>query len=306
MLDLPKTDDPEAFATWVELSAIAAENGRVTWGTVSEAFRDSGLFDAGSSDEDTAENATGTTWKVLDQRNQMLGTTWPFELTDVALIVRTSKATLESCAAYTAMMLIEAAGGKWYSTLRIEPGDPVRTWFEHITEASLSRILSGTTIRFGAPYPAGCPAEFPARVTFLAGRFGLHAREEEIDEHTSDQQKDDTVDVVARWRIGNEEPGSLFLLVQCATGAGWQADKIGVPRGDLWTDYVAWNGPLVTALAVPFVVSEKRVLLRAGKRRLFLDRLRLSVGSPDDLLASSMRKPIADWCRNKLALIPRL
>lgn len=314
MLRLPDNDykQPEVLASWLELSALAQDNGLVVRGAVAEALRDSNLFaDAGGSRDEARDNgAAGSaanmldeTWSVLESRRRVLQQTWPLQMTADRLGRVAGKETLGSTAAYSAMLLLEAVGSKWYGdTINIGPGDRIRNWFEHIVAAAIGQLIKGKTIRFGAPYPADWPTSFAERVEKLASEFGLASKAPEIVEYASAQQQDDSLDIVSRWRLVDEEPSSPFLLVQCATGANWITAKVAEPNLVLWRRYISWNGPTYKALAIPFALRKKGQLNHASVRHLdaiVFDRLRLATGQPDEFIEPALRQDLERWCREK-------
>lgn len=315
MLPLPESDwsNPEVLASWMELTVLAEDDGVALRGDALEALRDSQLFadasitrgdERDSSTEDSAASALHETWQVLRRREELLEDAWPLRLTDNTLSRAPGKTTLRPVAAYATILLLEAASSKWYSSIAIEPGDPVREWFEHITVASVGRLIGGRTERFGAPFPRGWPNSFSGRVKQLAGLFGVEAREADVKRLATPDQQDDALDAVARSRLGDEEPGTPYLLVQCATGANWKTDKSGEPRMALWRKYIAWNGPTYKAIAIPFCLRGKGELERASASHgdaVVFDRLRISAGAPDQEIDDVIRKKLVKWCSAKFA-----
>lgn len=316
MLPLPSNNwsKPEVLASWLELCALSEDNGIVLRGAVLESLRDSGMYSDESLDEGMADNSTPNSsaatrdeiWRVLERRKALLGDAWPLSLTEDTLGRLSGKETLETVAAYTAMLLIEAASSRWFKGLKIESGDTIRTLFESIVVASVSRMLGGRTARFGAPFSDEWPSTFPDRVKHLCGLFDLDARELDIGKYASAKQQDDSLDVVSRWKLEDEGEGSPYLLFQCATGEDWKTNKTGQPSMELWKSYVSWNGPQYKALAIPFALRERGQLddasIRHGRAFVF-DRLRLSYGNPDKVIDKSLRDDLVEWCMKKFAVI---
>ena len=215
--------------------------------------------------------------------------------------------TLDSNAAYSAMLLIEAASSKWFGDeIKIGGEEKIRIWFEHIAAASIKQLVKGTTVRFGSPFPKGWPSGFPNRVEKMASEFGITHRAAEIDAYASTNQQDDSLDIVSRWRLVDEEPSSPYLLVQCATGANWKAAKVAEPNMDLWRRYISWNGPIYKALAIPFALRGPGELKQISIRHhdtIVFDRIRLAAGRPDQLIEASLRRHLVRWCREKFNLL---
>lgn len=315
MLPLPESDytRSQVVASWLELTALADDDGAAFRGDALESLRDSQLFadsfvddrkESDSSDPDSAAGHLSRAWAVLRSREREIGPAWPFILSDDSLTRRNSRSRLDQVSAYAAMILIEAASSKWYARLAISPGDPIRQWFEEIAAACLRRFSNGMTVRFGAPFASNWPTTFRARVKHLASLFELDARESEIDKLATAEQQDDSLDIVARLRVSDELEGVPYVLVQCATGANWSGDKPAQPTLSLWDRYISWNGPRLKALAVPFCLRDKGELTSASVRHLdalVLDRQRLAGALPDDSIDADLRQKLTEWCSGKFA-----
>lgn len=312
MLQLPNNDwsKPEVLASWVELNALAHDGAIVLRGEMLATLRDSGLFEdvsahgeaPDSSSPDSSAAAFADAWRALQRRGHLLGDKWPLSLSKDTLTRRQGREKLESVAAYAAMLLIEAASSKWYPGLKIESGDKVRELFEHIVVASVSKMLGGLTRRFGAPFPADWPRGFVERVKHLCELFEVEAREYDLGQYSSPDQLDDSLDVLGRWKLLDEEEGTPYLLFQCTTGEDWLTDKAGQPCMALWGKYVSWNGPQYKALAIPFTLRERGQLQNASIRHehaFVFDRLRLAFGMPDDQLEQCHRDELVAWCKSK-------
>jgi hypothetical protein len=305
---------PEIVASWAELSALADDGTIVLRGEMLAALRDSGLYsdlteDGAAPDSSTPDSSAAVfadAWSVLERRAHLLGETWPLTMTKDTLARRPGKETLESAAAYAAMLLIEAASSKWYPGLTIEPGEKIRELFEHVVVASVSRLVGGLTCRFGAPFPADWPKTFALRVKHLCEMFEVDAREDDIGKFASANQLDDSLDVLARWKVLDEEEGAPYLLFQCATGENWITEKAGEPAMDIWEKYVSWDGPKYKALAIPFTLRERGQLSTASFRNgsaFVFDRLRIAFGTPDEQLDQTHREELTAWCKQKFSFL---
>jgi hypothetical protein len=319
MLPIPENDwsQPQVLASWLELCALAEDDGAALRGAALEALRDSQLFTDGANagqgaqDSSAAGSAAGTlaeAWRVLRAREQLLGEAWPLRLSEEILTRKVGRTTLASVAAYTTMLLIEAASSKWYESAAIHAGDAVREWFEHIAVASVGRFAAGRAVRFGAPFPSGWPKTFHRRVKHLAGIFEIDARDAELKKFSSPEQKDDSLDVVARIKFLDEQGGLPYVLVQCATGANWATHKAGQPTISLWENYIGWDGPRLKALAVPFALRGVGQMHNASVRHhnaVVFDRLRLAGALPDDFIDSALRTKLVKWCRGKFVALAK-
>jgi hypothetical protein len=305
----------EVLASWTELSALATDNGSAMHGDMLEALRDSQLFSDAAGAQDSLDSATAGSpsavvsdiWATLQRRKTLVGEAWPFLLTANSLSRRADRKLLSQVAAYATLLLIEAASSKWYSKLAIPKSAPVRTWFEHIVAASASRLLGGATHRFGAPFSAEWPKSFVERVSHLASLFEMESRDADVKKYSSEEQQDDSLDVLARWKLCDEEEGSPYVLLQCATGANWKTHKPGQPSMDLWQAYISWNGPQYKALAIPFTLRGKGELANASIRHqsaIIFDRIRIAHGNPDEAIDAELRANLVGWCQEQFAKLP--
>jgi len=318
MLQLPHNEwrRVEVLASWVELSALSYDNAFVARGEVLDTFNDSTLFDNPKRDVESDSSVAGTAaamaadvWQILARRERLVGVAWPFTLDGDSLTRKDTHCTLGSTVAYTTMLLMEAAAKGWYKRLSLPKADRVRTHFEFIVAASLSRSCKGRTTRFGAPFPAGWPRGFSKRAKHLADYFGLTVEEGKLQTLAVAQQQDASLDGVARLPFGDEEAGIPYLLVQCATSKNWLTNKLGQPMVALWRQFVSWDGPILKVVAVPFVLREQHELYRASlyhEYAIILDRLRISSTAPDLSISDELKTTLVDWCTRMFQRIPVL
>jgi hypothetical protein len=312
MLRLPDSHwgQTEVLANWVELCALVEDDGFVARGQVLDTLVDSNLFGNGGTDstnESSASAKTADIWWTLQRRQRLLDSSWPYVLTDESLMRRDGYRKLEEVASYATMLLIEASAMGWFRNLTMKKNDAVRTLFEGIVTSSLGRLCGGQASRFGAPFPAAWPKGFSARVKHLAGIFGLSSNDDEVTKLTSPKQQDGSLDIVARWRIGDEDAASAYLLVQCATAKKWRREKLGEPKMAMWGKLVSWNGPAFRVIAVPFSVRGKGELYSASvdyEWAIILDRFRIACGDPDKAIDAGLRAALVVWCRRKFAALP--
>ncbi len=301
----------EVLASWVELCALVEDDSFVPRGHVLDMLSDSNLFADGAGADSTSDTssaaATAEIWRTLQRRQRLMGGSWPYVLTDESLTRREGCRKLGEVVSYATMLLIEAAAKGWFRSLTMTKNDEVRTHFEGIVATSLGRLCGGQASRFGAPFPSEWPKGFSRRVKHLASVFGLVSNDVESAKLTSPKQQDGSLDVVARWRIGDEEAASAYLLVQCATAKAWRREKLGEPKMAMWSKLVSWDGPTLRVLAVPFSIRGKDELYGASvdyEWALILDRFRIACGEPDKSIDSDLRAELVAWCRRKFAALP--
>jgi hypothetical protein len=187
--------------------------------------------------------------------------------------------------AYAFLLLCEA--GRMYQGVRAhsESGSQLPKLFEYVVKAAQPGLFGGTTFRFGWPVdPPGSP-HAPQRLQALADAFGVRTLSSEVALTQTD--KDAGLDVCARVKLGDELPGTAFILVQCATGKNWRA-KTGEPSIERWKKYIDWTAATLRAIAVPWRIgcdddrrSELLVTTLEFELAVVLDRDRLLSGDPD-------------------------
>ena len=314
MLPLPESDptEPVTLAGWVELSLFAVDDSQISFGEVAEELRDSNLLlDEGEDESATgerrerqaaAEEVVANIWSVLEERERLLGRSCPFVVERRLIRRRERRKSLQHVAAYVTMLLIEAAGKRWYPKIKLKKSDQMRTDFELVAAAALTGLGNTQVERLGVPYPGMEITKFRSRVKELIGKFDLKPNIEELKRFTHPREKDRGLDLVVR--LWNDDPsgGMPYLLVQCATGMTWVHEKAAQPPMAAWIKFATWDGPALKSIAVPYTVGRPRGLgdawLRTNNSIIF-DRLRLARGSPDLWLDSKMRVKLAAWCRTQ-------
>lgn len=308
-------DDLEGFADWVELCALHSVDGYFSRSQMADVLRDEGLIggspedvflgdvvfgDAASfSDEDAGDRFTEEVWQVLLDRQNLLAETYPFTVEAVRLVRRSESWT--EFLSYAALLLADAWRVYNLGSLAEEPF--VRL-FEKLVQASENGLLRGTAVRFGVPRDEGWPKDIKDRIRYLGALMSLEV--ENLEGKTTPYDGDRGLDVAARLSFGDDGPGSIILLTQCATGIHWQ-DKLGEPSLVNWQDILRWNAKLVRAVAVPWRLNAKE-RIREFRRfdAVILDRFRLIVGMPDRSLPADVKGGLLAWCGDRFRDLPTL
>ena len=303
MLLLPEKnwDEPDVLADWAEVSALAG--AECTYGAIMEDLKDSQLFQGtrqfGSTDPEHTQ-ATARIWRALGARQKEYGGSWPFELTRLALVASRDDA------AYATLLLFDLA--RCYGEAKIAPTHTERKLFEFVVEASLRSLIRGAATRFGVPREGWPRGGFRVSVGQLATHFQLAASDANVASLASTKQGDDGLDVVARLKLGDELPGTAYVLVQCATG-----DDVLRKAGDLsldtWRKYIPWDAPALRALAVPWAARPRREQLQRLSSKfdgaVILDRWRLVAGEPGRHMDDRHLKPLQRWCKRQIKALRR-
>jgi len=313
MIDLPAkcvARDLQPLADWVELCAIVGPPGEVSQVDVyrmlgeEESYRDSYRDDPLAPEDDVMLALAEDVWSLLSARESLLGRAYPFTVDD-DLLLRSRKSWRDT-PSYTAMLLIA-------SLLQYPPdiqvcsvdGFTFRQLFEKIVQASGRGLFGGPSVRFGVPPEPGWPTGFRERVKKLADEMALDLGN--IDAQTHSREQDRTLDVCSRLSFGDDGPGSIAVLTQCATGKNWK-DKRGEPSLAEWRSMFVWEEQLVRSIAVPLWIGKRREYgsLHRHFDAMILDRPRLLSGRPDRFLDKAARKSVRQWCEAQIKRLPTL
>ena len=307
MFDLPEPflSDPEYLADWVELCTLVVEDGQLSRMTVSDVFSDSGLFEErverGASNH--SEELNDNVWAILDRRCRMLGEASPFELDKQGGVLVRKHESWTSNAAFTFLMLLDL-GHHYSGEFAITADSEISMLFERVVREAQQNQLKGSSSRFGWKIEPGWPTGINDRISQLADDLNLEV--ENLEGKTNPHDKDRGLDIACRLSLGDDGPGSVTFLTQCAIGKHWRT-KRGEPSFAEWQDLLVWNSTLIRAIAVPWRLSSDD--LRKNFRHfdaVVWDRFRLCHGHPDKTLKDEIRTECINWCRPVLDRLPRL
>lgn len=309
MIGLPDHDfDPDdlgRLADWAELVAIFGE-GEVTTTDIADVLHNSELLETSwshveGSPQERAEQVAQETVREIRKRARRCAS-YPIRVINNSSIVCDD---WDKHLCFTSLLLADI--GRDFSALAgsVIPGGAFSMLFEKVTRACAQAICGGTSVRFGWPVEASWPKPIADRVARLAERFSVNTGSlASLKPH----DKDLGLDVVARLGLGDDDHGSLVMLVQCATGKNWTGKK-GEPSIDHWKTIVAWQASLVRGIAFPWRWrGSSRELGRKSLEfdgAVILDRLRLfSGGDPEESVDETDTKLLKTWCEGLLASLP--
>ena len=326
MIDPPSSvDNLEIMADWAELSVLTSAVGQLSRDEFGETLDKAGylgLQDGGLppgeqdwEDDDTftpddaSERFSDELWLELDGRRQRVSErsagAFPFELDTTYLRL---DGGWQDLPAYTMLLLLDH--GRIYSEVdvAVAPESAEGRLFEKIVEASSIGLFGGPAARFGWPIEPGWPTHPRDRVEHLATLLGLSHEDLTIADKIDSHDKDKGLDVVSGWNSVDSASiaGQPWVLVQCACGDNWKS-KTGEPSFAEWHDLLAWNGPLVKAVALPWLRPGGWTVARVSRKfqsALVLTRERLLRGSPDAHLDAATANEIRNWCAAKIATLP--
>jgi hypothetical protein len=322
MIDLPKTrvGNLHDLCDWVELLALLDQAGSVSQDAVADVLMDAGLLGEAPEEyfpgdetflseddmapDDAPRGYAGELWGVLTARAARMGERYPFVIDGD--LIRRRESSWSDTPSFTLMLLV-ANIARYDLAVELPQANGVsyRQLFERVVQAASQGLFKGSSVRFGTPRDHDWPVAIEERLQVLADRMGL--RLETLQDKILPTDNDITVDVVSRMSFGDDGPGSVLLLTQCATGKHWKS-KRGEPSLERW-DLLYWQAHRVRGLAVPWwfegAVEYDRVR-RHFDGVVVLDRPRLLAGDPDQALDDHYRPIILEWCELQANQLPSL
>lgn len=147
-----------------------------------------------------------------------------------------------------------------------------------------------------------------ARIRMLAGYRDLAYENLDAEGKILGHDKDKGLDVVSGWVHLDplDGGGQPWVLIQCACGGNWKA-KSGEPSITVWNGLIAWNGPLIRAIAIPWLRPDTWSSTRVYQHfdgAMVLTRDRIIRGHPDARLDDPTATEIRTWCEPRLASLP--
>ncbi len=253
-----EVENREQVADWVETTLIA-RNGPIGIDALAECARQDCAID-------DAKLSTGL--QVMRRRARLLGTTYPFELTKIA--VRPQFAATSSI--YTALLLL-SPGAPLRQLTGSKPTNDMAVLFERITVDATKALLgsSSDAVRFGWPSDQGRPERFSEAIEWLAKRMGV----ESGSAFRPPKRKDGGVDVVAWRSFPDGRKGFPVSLVQCTL----QKDIVPKSRDidlRIWSGWLTLVVDPITILAIPGTINSNEDWDEIAVRSLILDRIRIA------------------------------
>lgn len=295
-------EDKPRLADWAELCCLVMDR-ELSAVEIADVLHNSLLFIA-DEESDQQEEAAYVAEEIFRQlRIRAVHTpSYPFRISEGFIERRLPWA---DCLCFTSLLLADLSRDYRDAADGLMRSGFTRL-FENIVRACLASVLGGASARFGWPVESGWPKPIADRVRHLAEIFALEATG--ADCGTDPVDKDLGLDIITRVKFGDEGPGTLYAVVQCATGQNWEG-KTGTPSFGTWGPLLMWNAPLHRMIAFPWRWDNgPRQLARKSRRfeASILDRFRLLSGSsnPDAFLTKAERAAALRWCRKMIRRLP--
>jgi hypothetical protein len=227
--DVPAAgSDSIEHADWIELEAIASQNGSCSYEELATQIHISGTTDVMESDETDDEDAAGDlsyevadrTWAEIERRHQWCGGDdglYPFEVSTGSISLKKSP----EASSYVFQLLLSHFG---------RTAGPTGTFgeriFEHLSSAAGTSYFGGETnnarhFRFGLPRPDR--TGFETALNNLCRE--LNCGTVKHGAALMGEQQDSHLDVVVWRSFPDDREGKVIGFGQCATGKHWR-DKL--------------------------------------------------------------------------------
>jgi hypothetical protein len=323
MIDLPPTGkrDLPVLADWVELCVLSRDDGLVSQTKVADVLSNAGRIGApderpGPGEEefgaepdlapdDPSMHVAEEIWSILRSRRVALGADYPLNVErDLA---ERRPAAWSDVPCQMAILLLSNLASYDVALQVVQVDDHTyQQLFEKVVQAAGKGLFHGSSARFGVPRDPDWPVAIEARVARLAEDLELII--EDLTGKVSPNDGDRTLDVAARLSFGDDGPGTIFVLLQCATGRNW-ANKRAEPILAMVEDLIRWDAVLVRGIAIPWWFGDRQEYaswFRKFGKAVILDRPRLLAGKPDDWIQPEYSLLVRQWCEAQLNNLPVL
>ena len=285
-------------ADQAEISAISRGFSSVNSSLLDE--RISGSFDDEEPSNDrvqgeslVTEELAGLTLELLQQRRDLLGDMYPFEVSGQLLEYRGDpecEGIYEFC-----LRLSQANLGEHSHNAEL-------ILFEMLSAKVVAQHFGGQSYRCGWPShdPVDRPSRFKAvgaKLLEETGEWRWAPRHPNPDDPKPADVKDEGMDFVVWKRLDSLRHGSFFIAGQCAGGRHWRnkLQDLNLERISRWWSHPC-HVPLTRAFSIPFAIpgllAIEELSAQAG---LVFDRARLTLAGGRHLLRAD--QPAQPWCQ---------
>lgn len=288
LVALPRDNsDPVLLTDWLELSAIAAEDGNSGYGDLQRSLAPFSL--------DGIDELCSRSQLEVRRRMKAAEEGYPFSFSGTLLQLKND---WRSFLPYVFCLLLSYCD----DDLKKIAGVKHTVMFEHLSCLAAEKYLGGKAVRFGFPRDT-LPSGFVEAIKRICQDVG----EWEYTKSTSRAgNKDGSLDLVAWKPFPDSLWGKLILFGHCASGKDWD-EKITelVPSNFCNTWLGGEKSPVVKTFFIPQRLSEEEFNYRAIAAKLFFDRCRIAYWAPNDEFLEMTDCNCSLWCETLLRRISR-
>jgi len=289
------------LADWLELKALASDDGNSSMQDLIAEMRRDGSTDAVDDSEESVVDARGDTseriasdaFSEIEERSHAAGSGYPFEVSSqsIQLIDHAN----DNVGTYLFLLLLSQFGVDAAKGVGVRP----ERGFEHLS-LEAARSYFGHNEHDGS-YHFGFPrltkaAGFSDAVDDLAKHLGEGGGAKLI--RPAAQQKDAHLDLVVWHGFADQMPGQLIAFGQCAAGANWRTKITELPSGHTWCQAWMLDPPAVPParmLFIPHRLDRSEFQLRSTLGGVLFERCRIAFHAPN--LPDVVAAPCKRWAK---------
>ncbi len=293
------TSDSTALADWLELKALASDDGNSSFQDLVAELRRGGSTDAVHDSMEASVDAGGGTserlvdsvFTELEDRSVSAGEGYPFTVNDQTIQFKFP--ALPADFTYTFLLLLSKFGVTAGAGTRVRPERD----FEDISCAAAESYFGSNehdgTYLFAFPRRTKAPG-FSAAVDQLARLLGEGGGAKQV--KPASNQKDAHLDLVVWHGFADKRPGQVIAFGQCAAGANWATKLSELPDTRSWCQAWMLDPPCVPAVRMFFMPhrpTREEWATRAIIGGVLFDRCRIAYHAPQ--LPSAARTRSMKW-----------
>ena len=295
----PASADATAHADWLELKALAADDGNSSFQDFVAEIRRDGSTDAVQdsiealvdSRGETSEQVADAVFYELEDRACAAGSGYPFSVGEQAIQLNAD--LLDAGSTYVFLLLLSKFGVNAAKGVRVRPERDFEDISMVAAEGYFGRNEHDGSYLFAFPRRTAASG-FPAAVDELSELLGEGGGANRVT--PAAQQKDAHLDVVVWHGFADRRPGQLIAFGQCASGANWTTKLSELPDTRSWCQ--AWmlqppSVPAVRMFFMPHRPTREEWKTRASIGGVLFDRCRIAHHVPQ--LPSQVRSSCLRW-----------
>jgi len=261
MISAPPVDgSSNELCDWLELAVLSSKTSKASLQEVNSEIEIDSDFEPSdfSAENEKQERRVQKVVNAIEERCQSMGNSYPFERIGQIFALRSE--ITEGGFAYLFCLVVSNAanGGLLDGNAAWQPDmKEARNLFQVCATVSAAGYTDGPSYSLG--WPRDDSSSFLVKLREIYGHFGDGRPHAAMPSHGPRDVKDDDVDVVSWREEMDKKPGTLYLLLQAASGANWESKSlIGIIDRFHSTWFVQPPASQALAgIAVPFVLPSK-------------------------------------------------
>ncbi len=257
MLAVPdETAHRAKVADWLELKAIASDDGRVGFGTlISATALTENDQEENIADEDAEEDRlVQEAQEEVTRRLESVGDDYPFRIDENGRAMCFVRPVTEAGYIYLFCLYLSHAFDRTIIAEGFAPevDNKIRDLFQACATVAAGGFVKGPAISFGWPRPSGTKFLRALHIVYKEFKDGTPVKKPRP--AASKRIKDNGIDIIAWRRSADRLPGTHYLVGQAASGADWGGKSVVTDRlhfHDYWFTRKP-SSPVTDAIFIPF------------------------------------------------------